>query len=1801
MSRGIIKIKFFICILVMLIFSNIFVTYASNTYYINGVHVSCDDFSSSKNECWVYANSIYKKIWGKNFNNRFDDVDNSLRNLSDDQLRLTPEHLKNYVTNAEIGSCLRICNSQYLHGSDGWGHSQIIVQKDSNGFTVLQGGLSAPPYKNERYYTWNEYCNTSWLGGQYDYIKYIKWPNSTSNNAVPNLSGSTPRGYLDSVSADNKTITLRGWAFDSDDLNSALEIHVYIGGPVGSSNAEGVGNIRANIYRPDLEINGFPGVGKYHGFDCTIQTTKTGWQDVYVYAINVGQSGTNPNIGHKRVYIPDKKPVCKDPSVNFEDITGGKEIKINSADANETVHYDIKKDGQSYRSGTFQGSYSLLLKECGTFQVTAYATRANYDQSQTVVINKTVSRVANPAINLNAGTDGFLVNILDATSGAAIYYTTSGNTPSVSSIKYTGPFEINSDKTIKAIAVKKGFVDSEVVTKNVELKVPEEPTGLTMDNDAQVAEGTQITIKWDEIPMAASYTVVLYKNEEIVSKETVNVNQAVLLMKEAGKYQVGVYGSNFVGNGSESKKRVDIEVMAPVKVEFKDWDGSVIETETITWGTDASLPPNPERRGYTFSKWENEDKITKVKEDLVVTAVYKINSYLVKFYDASERQVGNTQVVNFGSAAVSPEAELKDIPTGYVFAGWRVFEMENDCTGDYLCVDGDMKLQAVYCWENMDIPTVCEITDAKRNSETGNYNISFKVTNYPEKSTTAMARVSLLTSEGKLVKSGKIELEIGADGTAEKTMTLKYSGSAVKTSVVILGMDGDYLTDSAYSKIAESDIEEQAGFIWDSWSEWSTTPIQETEDVDVETMTQYRYADKEFTTSSSSNMAGWTCYNTETVYGEWGGWYGWIEQQAPAASDTCQVEVSRFWRYYYLKCPNCGGEEGLYGTSDCGWKSLNSSHMVVGWSRTPYSATGYHIYPYAAWKGVTNSNSLIQENIAGYNGITPGHTWYFNAPDESKQDVGAISGDSNDIIIRAFSRWRTRSKSLKYYYYKWGSFSDWSDQEVVGSDDRKVETRTLYRKREKLPNYTTIVPGTEEKSIFYDFTGSIKTDVDLSGKLATIMVYKGKNVDPNEDQIQYIGQTIIGDENTYKFTVNLKTEPTTFTGDFTVCLGIEGSTGLVNVDVIPYEKPVYQIIYADDNGKQLSVQYVKEGENGQPPASPVKEGYYFTGWDSNASNVQREMTITAQYEPKEYVVIFVDEVSGITTFGVFNYGDVIVAPDVCDTEGHTFVGWDMILEGKNTVTDNMIVRAVYDTKSFVVDFVDENGTIISSQNISYGEAAVPPAALDVKDMEFLGWNTEKSWWNVCENMTIHPILAYQETVTAPAWHIEELNEQVKIYLDSDMEDAKIYYTLDGSEPTENSQLYEDEVCIGYEKSFNESMEVTEKKYTIQLKAIAVQDDMNNSEVVSVDCSNVLEVDPSESRFYEITLDVNGGHALEKSVLNLQNNALYGSLPIPEHDEYKFKGWYSAASGGTKITETTKLIEASNHTLYAQWQEDSQGDITLLSISDCNVTINEESFEYTGSEIKPIVTVKDDAKILIKDVDYRLEFDNNIEVGSGTVKVIGMGDYEGIVLLQFTIVESSGSTSKPDIQPVYEVFEDISNTDWFNDYVQYVYDNGIMTGLDKSHFGPYGSLSRAQFALILYRMEGEPRFETWKSFKDIAGGEWYGPAVLWAAENGIVTGYENGYFGPTDLITREQMALMMYRYANFKKYDTEGKADFDTFKDASKVSGFAQEALRWAVGNNIITGKENGTMLDPQGNASRAECATIINRFLNVYR
>lgn len=195
-------------------------------------------------------------------------------------------------------------------------------------------------------------------------------------------------------------------------------------------------------------------------------------------------------------------------------------------------------------------------------------------------------------------------------------------------------------------------------------------------------------------------------------------------------------------------------------------------------------------------------------------------------------------------------------------------------------------------------------------------------------------------------------------------------------------------------------------------------------------------------------------------------------------------------------------------------------------------------------------------------------------------------------------------------------------------------------------------------------------------------------------------------------------------------------------------------------------------------------------------------------------------------------------------------------------------------------------------------------------------------------------------------------------------------------------------------------------------------------------------------------------------------------------------------------------------------------------------------------------------------------------------------------------EPTPDPDDPETPAVTLPYTDVNAGDWFYDTVTDVYQKGLMTGKNPTTFAPGETLARAQFATILYRMENEPNISFSQVFKDVGNDIWYTDPILWAADSGVVTGYSNGNFGPADMINREQMATMMFRYANAKGLDTSQRADFSSYPDAGSVSLFAEEAMSWCVANGIISG-DNG-YLNPQGETARAVCATIISRFYGTY-
>lgn len=202
---------------------------------------------------------------------------------------------------------------------------------------------------------------------------------------------------------------------------------------------------------------------------------------------------------------------------------------------------------------------------------------------------------------------------------------------------------------------------------------------------------------------------------------------------------------------------------------------------------------------------------------------------------------------------------------------------------------------------------------------------------------------------------------------------------------------------------------------------------------------------------------------------------------------------------------------------------------------------------------------------------------------------------------------------------------------------------------------------------------------------------------------------------------------------------------------------------------------------------------------------------------------------------------------------------------------------------------------------------------------------------------------------------------------------------------------------------------------------------------------------------------------------------------------------------------------------------------------------------------------------------------------------------GKVTVEASFVREGGQTQVPQT-----TFADVPASAWYYNAVEYVYENGLMSGVSGGRFAPDDTLTRAMLVQTLYAMEGRPASAS-AGFADVASGDWYASAVNWAAANGVVSGVSETGFGPNNALTREQLALILYRFAQYKGYDVTGTSDLAAYADGSSVSGWAAEAMGWAVDAGLISGV-GGNQIAPTGTASRAQVAQILMNFCeNVAR
>lgn len=350
---------------------------------------------------------------------------------------------------------------------------------------------------------------------------------------------------------------------------------------------------------------------------------------------------------------------------------------------------------------------------------------------------------------------------------------------------------------------------------------------------------------------------------------------------------------------------------------------------------------------------------------------------------------------------------------------------------------------------------------------------------------------------------------------------------------------------------------------------------------------------------------------------------------------------------------------------------------------------------------------------------------------------------------------------------------------------------------------------------------------------------------------------------------------------------------------------------------------------------------------------------------------------------------------------------------------------------------------------------------------------------------------------------------------------------------------------------------------------------------------------------------------------------------------------STLVGSTLTAQVTGL--PSDATVSYQWQVSDSANGPFTNLVGENGTTLLLTNEHVGKYIRLVVTPTDGiyggtltavtsswVSYPSSDPSYSIKLDigdhgsvhtSHRTAEEGETVTLTVTPDDGYVLKDLTVTDSNGKTvklsSKGSNRYTFEVparsvtvtaefvrenvqklpFTDVPGSAWYYDGVAYVYQHGLMAGTSATTFGPDVTTTRGMIATILWRLEGSPVVNYAMDYTDVAQGQWYSEAIRWAASEGIVSGYGDGRFGPDDIITREQMAAMLYRYAQYKGYDVSVGEDTNilSYTDFEDLSEYAIPAMQWAVGAGIISSTSEST-LGPRGNASRAQVAVILTRY-----
>ena len=373
-------------------------------------------------------------------------------------------------------------------------------------------------------------------------------------------------------------------------------------------------------------------------------------------------------------------------------------------------------------------------------------------------------------------------------------------------------------------------------------------------------------------------------------------------------------------------------------------------------------------------------------------------------------------------------------------------------------------------------------------------------------------------------------------------------------------------------------------------------------------------------------------------------------------------------------------------------------------------------------------------------------------------------------------------------------------------------------------------------------------------------------------------------------------------------------------------------------------------------------------------------------------------------------------------------------------------------------------------------------------------------------------------------------------------------------------------------------------------------DVSASQNSSVN-GNIVNGEPDKGD-YRVEYIVNGEVYYSVTVTAENGKVSYTAPKNPSRSGYTFEGW---DYNGVKVDVATdnkasfKPVDGKNVYIFdAEFSKNSstpavtEYSVTVKKTDNGSVTVSPKKAE-DGDKVT--ITVDPDKGYVVDAVVVTDKDGDKITVTKKSATKYTFTMPKSRVDVKVTFKVEQTEPEQPSEMPFVDVVKDA----WYYPAVEYVYNNELMNGTNGGlTFEPNVNLNRAMMAAVLYNMEGGPACDKNGLFSDVADGKWYTDAVNWAASNNIVSGMPDGTYAPDQALTREQMASILYRYAEYKGIDVSARADLSTFTDGTTVSPWAQEVVQWAVAEKLMSG--NGNELQPKGTASRAQVATVLMNY-----